>query len=67
MYKAKRLCVAVTPMEKTVVERLAKAEGELSSSALIRRIIRNAARERDIWPPNKHQPMGHRNREVQHG
>lgn len=34
---------------------MAEAEGGLSQSALVRRLIRNAARERGIWPPDQHR------------
>ena len=65
MYKTKRLSLVLTPMEKSVLEQLAEAEGGLSKSALIRRLIRNAAREREIWPPDRH--AGRRIQEVRHG
>jgi hypothetical protein len=65
MHKTKRLSFMLTPMEKTVIEQLADAEGGLSQSALIRRLIRNAAREHDIWPPDKHGRIAQKVQEVQ--
>ena len=52
---------------KTAVVQMAKAEGGLSQSALVRRLIRNAARERGIWPPDKPKHTIEHIREVQRG
>jgi hypothetical protein len=40
MYKTERLGLVLTPAEKTAVVQMAEAEGGLSQSALVRRLIR---------------------------
>jgi hypothetical protein len=67
VYKTKRLSLVLTPMEKAVVEQLADSEGGLSQSALVQRLIRNAARDRGIWPPDKQWPAAQRVQGVQRG
>ena len=67
MYRTKRLALVLTPAEKTAVVELAEVEGGLSQAALVRRLIRNAAQERGIWPPDKHRLAGQRTQEVRHG
>ena len=67
MYRTKRLALVLTPAEKTAVVQMAEAEGGLSQSALVRRLIRNAAREQGIWPPDKPRHTIQHIREVQHG
>jgi len=52
MHKTERLGLVLTPTEKVAVIRLAEAEGGLSQAALVRLLIRKAARERNLWPPN---------------
>lgn len=66
MHRTKRISLVLTPMEKTVVEELAEAEGGLTQSALLRRLIRNAARERGIWPPDKQSSLGSRIQGLKH-
>jgi hypothetical protein len=67
-YQEKRLGLVLTPTEKTVVVQMAEAEGCLSQSAQVRRLIRNAAREQGIWPADKpRHTIQHNIREVQHG
>jgi hypothetical protein len=53
VYRTKRLGLVLTLAEKTAVVQMAEAEGGLSQSAMVGRLIRNAARERGIWPPDK--------------
>ena len=65
MHKTKRLSLMLTPMEKTVIEQLADAEGGLSQSALVRRLVRDAARKHGIWPPDKHHRATQNPQEVQ--
>jgi hypothetical protein len=48
MYRTERLGLLLTPAEKAAVVQMAEAEGGLSQSALVRRLIRNAAPERTI-------------------
>jgi hypothetical protein len=48
MYRTERLGLLLTPAEKAAVVQMAEAEGGLSQSALVRRLIRNAAQERAI-------------------
>jgi hypothetical protein len=67
MHKTKRLALVLTPAEKTAVMEIAEAEGGLSQSALVRRLIRNAARERGIWPPNQQQRASRQPQEFRHG
>jgi hypothetical protein len=67
MYKTKRLALVLTPAEKTAVVQMADAEGGLSQSALVRRLIRNAARERGMWPPDRQQRANRQSQEVRHG
>jgi len=65
MYKTKRLGLVLTAAEKAAVVTMAEAEGGLSQSALVRRLIRNAARERGIWPPDNSKRAARQAREVQ--
>jgi hypothetical protein len=67
MHKTERLGLVLTPAEKTAVVQMAEAEGGLSQSALVRRLIRNAARERGIWPSDKPKHTIQHIREVQRG
>jgi len=67
MHKTERLGLLLTPAEKPAVLQMAEAEGDLSQSALVRRLIRNAARERGIWPPDTPKHTIQHIREVQRG
>ncbi len=67
MYKTKRLALVLTPAEKTAVVEMAEAEGGLSQAALVRRLIRNAAQERGIWPPDQQRIASQLAPEGQHG
>jgi len=67
MYRTKRLSLLLTPAEKAVVVQLAEAEGGLSQSTLVRRLIHNAARERGIWPPEEPRHTIPHIQEVQRG
>ena len=51
VHKSKRLGLVLTPAEKTAVIRLAEVEGGLSQAAVVRRLIRQAAKSRGLWPP----------------
>ena len=51
MHKSERLGLLLTPEEKSAAEQLAEAEGGLSLAAIVRRLIRKAAREHGLWPP----------------
>jgi hypothetical protein len=65
MHKTERLGPVLTPAKKTAVVQM--AEGGLSQSALVRRLIHNAGRERGIWPPDKPKHTIQHIREVQRG
>jgi hypothetical protein len=67
MYRTKRLGLVLMPAEKTVVVQMAEAEGGLSQSALVRRLIRIAAREQGIWPADRPRHTIQHIREVQRG
>lgn len=67
MYRTERLALVLTPAEKTVVKEMAEAEGGLSQAALVRRLIRNAAQECGIWPPDKKRIAARQTKEVQYG
>ena len=55
MEKSARLGLVLTPVEKKAATVLADKEGGLSVSALIRRLIRDAAEQAGAWPPTAHQ------------
>jgi len=60
MHKSKRLGLVLTPAEKTAVVQLAEVEGGLSQAAVVRRLIRQAAKSRGLWPPaDVHAQEGH--------
>ena len=67
MYRTKRLGLVLTPAEKSAVVEMAEAEGGLSQSALVRRLIRNAAHERGIWPPDQQRRATWQLQGVRHG
>jgi hypothetical protein len=50
MHKSKRLGLVLTPAEKNAVVRLAEVEGGLSQAAVVRRLIRQAAKSHGLWP-----------------
>jgi hypothetical protein len=54
MHTTQRLCIVLMPMEKTMVEQLAKVKGGLLPSSL-----RNVACQWEIRPPDKHRHIGH--------
>ena len=47
--------LVLTLREKRAVEELAEEEGGLSQAALVRRLIRSAARERGVWVARQRQ------------
>lgn len=49
MQRTERLGVVLSEREKTAVVKLAEVEGGLSQAALIRRLIRQAARTKGLW------------------
>ena len=67
MQKTERLAVVLTPAEKSAVVEMAEAEGGLTQAALVRRLIRDAARQRGLWPPEHPRCSGLNAQEVQHG
>lgn len=60
MERCERLGLVLTPAEKIAVVRLAEKEGGLSQAALVRRLIRDAARAAGLWPSTStiSHPMG---------
>ena len=50
MYKSRRFGLVLTSAEKHALNRLAEIEGGLSQAATLRRLIRQAAAERGLWP-----------------
>lgn len=48
--RTERFGLIISPRERCALARLSTAEGGLSAGALIRKLIRNAARERGLWP-----------------
>ena len=55
MDKTERFALVMTPLEKAAVSNLAEEEGGLTQAALVRRLIRKAAKEQGIWGlPLKH-------------
>lgn len=50
MKRTDRFGLILSVKEKQALAKLAEAEGGLSHAALIRRLIRNAARARGLWP-----------------
>jgi hypothetical protein len=51
MQRTERLGIVLSEREKAAVVRLAEVEGGLSQAALVRRLIRQAARSRGLWQP----------------
>lgn len=51
MAKTEYLGLLVSRQEKDVVRKLAEIEGGLSLAALVRRLIRQAAKTHGLWPP----------------
>lgn len=50
MFKTERIGLVLTPLDKEAVRRLADADGGLSAAALVRRLIRQEAQRRGLWP-----------------
>ncbi len=50
MFKTERIGLVLTPLDKEAVRRLADADGGLSAAALVRRLIRQEAMRRGLWP-----------------
>ena len=51
MLRTERFALVFSPAEKRTLERLAEAEGGLSQAAILRCLLRRAAREHGLWPP----------------
>ena len=49
MLKTERFGLSLSPRERQALKHLAEVEGGLSQAALVRRLIRNEARERGLW------------------
>lgn len=60
--RRERFGLVLLDSEKRALERLAEAEGGLSQAALLRRLVRKAAKERGLWPVAEDQEKG--NQEV---
>lgn len=50
MPRMERLSLVLSSREKAAVEHLAEMEGGLSQAALVRRLIRQAAKDQGLWP-----------------
>ena len=50
MEKTERFGLVLTPAELAALQRLADSDGGLSSAAVIRRLIRQEAQRRGVWP-----------------
>jgi len=48
--RTQRLNVRILPAHKAALEELAKREGE-AVAVVVRNLIKDAARERGLWPP----------------
>jgi hypothetical protein len=55
MLRTRRFGIVLSQAEKRTLERLAEAEGGLSQAAILRYLLRRAARERGLWPPPANQ------------
>ena len=53
MNRKHRFGLLLSSVEKRTLKRLAEAEGGLSQAATLRRLIREAAYERGLWPPKQ--------------
>jgi hypothetical protein len=53
MNRQDRFGLLLSPAEKQMLKRLAESEGGLSQAAALRRLIREAAHERGLWPPRQ--------------
>lgn len=59
MQRSIRFGLLLNLREKQALARLAESEGGLSRGAMVRSLIRKAARERGLWPPTaSHQTEG---------
>ncbi len=47
--RTEKLGIVLTPREKAAIVRLAEVEGGLSQAALLRRLVRQAAKARGVW------------------
>ena len=50
MLKTEQFALLLAPCEKQALEKLAEHDGGLSKAAMVRRLIRHAARDRGLWP-----------------
>jgi hypothetical protein len=55
--KTERFGLMLTPIEKSMIVKLAELEGGLSQAALIRRLILQAARAHGLWLPDETCPI----------
>lgn len=58
----KRIGLVLLDSEKLALEKLAEIEGGLSQAAVLRRLLRKAAKERGVWPTSEAVPQ----KEVNH-
>jgi hypothetical protein len=52
MDRTERFGLILSPAEKHTLARLAEVEGGLSQAAILRHLLRRAAREHGLWPPD---------------
>ena len=58
MDRTERFGLVLSPVEKSVLARLAESEGGLSQAAMLRHLLRREARECGLWPPKEQYPRG---------
>jgi hypothetical protein len=49
--RSERFGLILSEHEKEALARLAEADGGLSAAALVRRLVRQEAKRRGLWPP----------------
>jgi hypothetical protein len=54
--RSERFGLILSEREKEALARLAEADGGLSAAALVRRLVRQEARRRGLWPATTGQP-----------
>ncbi len=57
MLRTEKFGLVLTEREKKALQRIAEDDGELSQSAIVRRLIRQEAMRRGVWEPSRAQEM----------
>lgn len=63
MQRNVRFGLILSSLERQAVERLAEMEGGLSKAAIVRRLIREAAKQRGLWTAEKQRTREEDNHE----